>query len=393
MISAAMKAALSELKGMAPGQQLRALQREYKKHGVDKYNYALLLDLAKGKSKGQPAPSSSHENQVTWQPDGRPWPDEELMDLVRDFFIDKEWMKPRAKYEQSQKNDPSDRPIITTMVNPETGEESVHNLMERAYYAPNVSKYRSVLSWGLGKTIQHRLKKLAVDRLLDRSRKILESDPYQFTGKGSARQFFHGEPSRTPSTATDDELNRAANQVRQDYKPKEREEANPLTGEPKREPELYDTPTLKLVLGKIAGELPNGFTLPDLRNIFKKVFQFAFSNDPVPIEEDSIEEVTEGNLTVATRVAKELLAVLTPDEEVLLARLVVGHDNPEAKIRQGDIDKELGVTPTTTKGRYRTLGAKYLSAIEGLSKPDRDLTVSILTIHLTEIELKGSGNA
>ena len=88
----------------------------------------------------------------------------------------------------------------------------------------------------------------------------------------------HGEPSRTPSTATDDELNRAANQVRQDYKPKEREEANPLTGEPKREPELYDTPTLKLVLGKIAGELPNGVTLPDLRNIFKKVFQFAFSN-------------------------------------------------------------------------------------------------------------------
>lgn len=393
MTSAAMKAALSELHGMAPGQQLRALQREYKKYGVDKYNYALLLDLAKGASKGQPAPSSSYETQVTWQPEGRPWPDEELVDLVQDFFTDKEWMKPRAKYEQSQKNDPSDRPIIRPLVNPETGEESVHNLMERAYYATNVSKYRSVLGWGLGKTIHHRLKKLAVDHLLDRSRKIFEADPYQFTGKGSARQFFHGKPSRTPSTATDDELNRVANQVRQDFKPKEREEADPLTGEPKREPELYDTPTLKLVLGKIAGELPNGFTLPDLRNIFQKVFQFAFSNDPVPVEESPTEKGIEGNHTVAAQVATELLAVLTPDEEVLLARLVVGHDDPEAKIRKGDIGKELGVTPTTTKVRYRTLGAKYLSALEGLSKPDRDLTVSILTTHLTEIELKGSSNA
>jgi hypothetical protein len=388
-----MKAALSELNGMAPDQQLWALKREYRKLGVDKYNYVLLFDLAKGASKGLPAPSWSHETQVTWHPEGT-WPDEELMDLVQDFFTDKEWMRPRAKYEQSRKNDPSDRPIIKTVVNPETGEESVHNLMERAYYAPNVSNYRAVLSKGLEFTVHHRHKKLAVDNLLKRSRKILEAEPYQFTGKGSARLFFHGEPSRTPSTATDEELHRVACQVRQDFKPVERRtETNPVIGEPLREPQLYDTPTLELVLRKIADELPTGFTNPDLRKIFQKVFQFAFSSIPVPVEEGSTGEGTGGNLTVATRVAKELLAVLTPDEELILTRHVVGHDDPEAKIRQGDIDKELGVTPPTTKVRYRTLAAKFESVLEGLSKPDRDLAVSVLAEYLTEIELRGSTDA
>ena len=96
---------------------------------------------------------------------------------------------------------------------------------------------------------------------------------------------------------------------------------------------------------------------------------------------------------MATRVAKELLAVLTPDEKVILTRLVVGYDDPEARIRQGDINKELGVSHPTTKVRYRTLAAKFESVLEGLSKPDRDLAVSVLAEHLTEIELRGSTDA
>ncbi len=382
-----MRVFLDELEGMAPGQQLRTLQREYAKHGVDTYNYALLLRLAQGASRRQPAPGLSHETHVKFE-----WTEDDCSELVADFFVG-EFMMPLEKYERSRKNDPSDRPIIKTMPNPKTGEESVHQLMERAYYAHDIAKYHKVLTFGLKVTVHKRLKKTAIDNLLDRSRKILEAVPYQSIGKGSVRLFFHGEPSKTPSTATDDELYRVACQVRQEFEPKEREEADSVTGEPLREPKLYDTPTLELVLRKIADELPTGFTNPDLRKIFQKVFQFAFSSSPVPVEESSTGEGTGGNLTVATRVAKELLAVLTPDEELILTRHVVGYDDPEARIRQGDINKELGVSHPTTKVRYRTLAAKFESVLEGLSKPDRDLAVSVLAEHLTEIELRGSTDA
>jgi hypothetical protein len=229
-----------------------------------------------------------------------------------------------------------------------------------------IDDFERLIRRQIKRVLARRRDRTVVDNLIDRSRPILRSAPFELRARHLQETFVVAGADRADRAATFVELKSAARLLRQ----------IPRLREPRRDraPQIYGTDELRTGLLLVASSLPVAFTVGELDRIFRLTLPdllpgvLDLYSDTRIVGSQSSERVNNDGL---------LVDALTPQQQEILRWKLTGFDD-------GEIASRLGIPRRTANHRRLRVYAIVEDALEPVRQAVRLACLDRLFLDATD---------